>query len=258
MTTLVCPIPSLEGIKDDVWVRWERGHPPGVREEILARFAPLVRHIVGRMKVSLVPEADRDDLESAGALGLLRALERFDPSRNVKFDTFAYRWVQGSLLDHLRRLDPLSRGGRRRVEEYRSTVMTLRERLGRDPSDEELREALNLNEDAMRSLRWEVSHSGSVPLEGLETEDTCSSPLTTLTDTSEPEVLSLLEKRETLSSLSHAIQDLPQKERLVVSLYYNDELTFREIGEVLEVSESRVCQIHTRAVSRVRAALLSL
>jgi RNA polymerase sigma factor for flagellar operon FliA len=130
--------------------------------------APLVRHIVGRMKAILVPQADRDDLESAGAVGLIRAFDRFDPSRNVKFDTFAYRWIQGSVLDHLRGLDPLGRGARRRVEAYRRFQTVLREELGREPSQEEIRQAMNLSPETMRDLCWEVSHASSVSLDAVD------------------------------------------------------------------------------------------
>lgn len=245
------------GTSVDVWVRFTRDKDPRAREEILAAHAPLVRHIVGRMKAALAAAADRDDLESAGAIGLIKALERFDPSRNVKFDTFAYRWIQGSVLDYLRQLDPLTRGGRRRVETYRAAVVALRDRLGRDPTDNELRHEMRLSAEEMRSLQWEVSHADAVSFDagGDDEDDPRGNAL--VLDDGGPDVLSALERRETIAQLRSAIEGLPEKERLVVSLYYQEELTLKEIGEVLGVSESRVCQIHTRAVKAMQGRLMS-
>ncbi len=237
-----------------LWDRYFRVHDLQAREEILALHAPLVRHIVGRMKAILVPQADRDDLESAGAVGLIRAFDRFDPSRNVKFDTFAYRWIQGSVLDHLRGLDPLGRGARRRVEAYRRFQTVLREDLGREPSQEEIRQAMNLSPETMRDLCWEVSHASSVSLDAVDGSSDAPHDLalaSSMEDGGPPE-LEKLERREVLSQIRLVLDNLPEKEKMVLSLYYQEELTFKEIGTVLGVTESRACQIHTRAVSAVK------
>lgn len=237
-----------------LWDRYFQVHDLQAREEILALHAPLVRHIVGRMKAILVPQADRDDLESAGAVGLIRAFDRFDPSRNVKFDTFAYRWIQGSVLDHLRGLDPLGRGARRRVEAYRRFQGVLREELGREPSQEEIRQAMNLSPETMRDLCWEVSHASSVSLDAVDGNSDVPHDLalaSSMEDGGPPE-LEKLERQEVLLQIKSVLDNLPEKEKLVLSLYYQEELTFREIGTALGVTESRACQIHTRAVSAVK------
>ena len=242
---------------DRLWERYFRGRDPLAREEILALHAPLVRHIVGRMKAVLVPQADRDDLESAGAVGLIKAFDRFDPARNVKFDTFAYRWIQGSVLDHLRGLDPLGRGARRRVEAYRRFQGVLREELGREPSQEEIRLAMNLSPDAMRELCWEVSHASSVSLDAVDGSSEVPHDLALASSMEDggPPALETLERQEVLLQIKTVLDGLPEKERLVLALYYREELTFREIGTALGVTESRACQIHTRAVAAVKKSL---
>ncbi|MBP9128154.1 MAG: FliA/WhiG family RNA polymerase sigma factor [Elusimicrobia bacterium] len=240
-----------------LWTRYAQGRDPAVREEILSLHAPLVRYIVGRMKAVLVPQADRDDLESAGALGLIKAFDRYDPSRNVKFDTFAYRWIQGSVLDHLRGLDPLGRGARRRVETYRRFQNALREELGREPSQEELRTAMGLSPEAMRDLCWEVSHATSISLDAVDmaSDGPHDLALASSMEDGGPHALDRLEKQETIHQMKSALEALPEKERLVLGLYYTEELTFREIGTALGVTESRACQIHTRAVATVKEIL---
>jgi RNA polymerase sigma factor for flagellar operon FliA len=249
-------LPEKNAPKDTqpLWDRYFKIHDPSAREEILALHAPLVRHIVGRMKAILVPQADRDDLESAGAVGLIRAFDRFDPSRNVKFDTFAYRWIQGSVLDHLRGLDPLGRGARRRVEAFRRVQSLLREEMGREPSQEEIRLALALSPEAMRDLCWEVSHASSVSLDAVDGFSDVPHDLalaSSMEDGGPPE-LEKLERQEVLLQIKSVLDNLPEKEQLVLSLYYQEELTFKEIGTALGVTESRACQIHTRAVSAVK------
>jgi RNA polymerase sigma factor for flagellar operon FliA len=239
---------------ESLWKRYFRLQDPLAREEILASHAPLVRHIVGRMKAVLVPQADRDDLESAGAVGLIKAFDRFDPTRNVKFDTFAYRWIQGSVLDHLRGLDPLGRGARRRVEAYRRYQGVLREELGREPSQEEIRVAMALSTDAMRDLCWEVSHASSISLDAVDATSDMPHDMalaSSMEDGGSP-ALETMERQEVLHQIQLVLEGLPEKERLVLALYYKEELTFREIGTALGVTESRACQIHTRAVAAVK------
>lgn len=240
-----------------LWARYGQGRDPAAREEILALHAPLVRYIVGRMKAVLVPQADRDDLESAGALGLIKAFDRYDPARNVKFDTFAYRWIQGSVLDHLRGLDPLGRGARRRVETYRRFQNALREELGREPAQEELRTAMGLSPEAMRDLCWEVSHATSISLDAVDmaSDGPHDLALASSMEDGGPHALDTLERQETINQMKTALDRLPEKERLVLALYYTEELTFREIGTALGVTESRACQIHTRAVAAVKERL---
>ncbi|MBK8575183.1 MAG: FliA/WhiG family RNA polymerase sigma factor [Elusimicrobia bacterium] len=251
---VLAPVVPQAKETESLWDRHFRKQDPLAREEILALHAPLVRHIVGRMKAILVPQADRDDLESAGAVGLIKAFDRFDPTRNVKFDTFAYRWIQGSVLDHLRGLDPLGRGARRRVEAYRRYQGVLREELGREPSQEEIRAAMNLSVEAMRDLCWEVSHASSISLDAVDGSADIPHDLALASSMEDggPPALETMERQEVLRQIQSVLDGLPEKERLVLALYYKEELTFREIGTALGVTESRACQIHTRAVSAVK------
>lgn len=240
----------------EAWRRFLAERDSGARQTILVQFAPLVRHVVGRMPAATLPEVDRDDLESAGALGLLRALDRFDPGRNVKFETFAYRWIQGSVLDHLRRLDRLSRGGRKRVEDYKRAVARLRENLGREPLEWEVAEALAVSQADLKGIYQEVVREAELSLDSATNGEEADRP-DMAHHGAEPDVLSGLERQEAMQRLREAVEALPPKDKQVVSLYYFDELTFREIADVLEVSESRVCQLHARALKTMEARLVS-
>jgi RNA polymerase sigma factor for flagellar operon FliA len=238
------------------WVRYRAAGDPGLREALLARYAYLVPHILGRMNLSLIPGVDRDDLESAGALGLIKALDRFDLGRNVKFETYAYRWVQGSVLDYLRGLDVLSRGARGRVNRLREAHVALRDRLGREPTDEELRKRLGVDAAGLRMAYFDVAHSGRWPLERrvAEGEDE-DAAWETLADPRQEDSLKSLEKEEALARLRRSLDALPEKARTALSLYYFDELTFKEIGRILGVTESRVCQLHGKAILELQRRL---
>lgn len=252
------PAPPLdEEVLAGLWRAWHGERQMEAREKLLAHYAPMVRQIVGRLKVALLPMVDRDDLESAGAIGLVKALDRYDPSRPVKFETFAFRSVQGGALDYVRQLDVLSRTGRGRIKKLKKTRADLRENLGRDPLDEELAEALEMSIETLHQVYFQMSHNDWFPLHntGSAEEGEEDSTWETLADKADVDGLKALERVELLDQLQAGIEHLPDKERLLVSLYYYDDLNFKEIGRVLGVTESRVCQMHAQAMLQLGAAL---
>ena len=198
---------------------------------------------------------DREDLVSCGIVGLISAVDRFQPHRGVKFETYATTLIWGAVMDELRAQDWAPRSVREKCRRIERTLSVLESRLGRSPEDEEMAEALNMPVDEYHRLLSEASPIALMSLEELLAGGDFSlkresEPLQVLTE-QDPEAIS--QQRELARTLAGAIDALPQRERLVIALYYHEELTLREIGEILGVTESRVCQIHTQAILRLCA-----
>lgn len=231
---------------------------PAEREELITCHAHLVRYEVDRVASGLPGEVDREDLVSAGMIGLIRAVDRYDPGRGASFPTYATTLMRGAILDELRRMDWAPRGLRGRYRQLEETVSELRQRLGRQPHEEEITEALGATPDEYRKLLRDSSTTAIVSLEGL-TEATGDTGVATgqqIGDTRREWLpADAADRAELRRLLVECIEELSERERLVLSLYYQEEMTMREIGMILEVSESRICQIHTQAVARMRAGL---
>lgn len=191
------------------------------------------------------------DLTQAGVLGLLDAADKFDRAKGVRFATYAELRIRGAILDSLRGLDWVPRSLRRQRRELQSASSVLEARLGREPSDEELASAVEVSPAELRAMRERVRRA-EIASGGAESFDR----VVALTiDPSSPDPQELLERREIEGLLARAIEKLPARERLVVALYYHEELTMKEVGRVLGVNESRVSQIHSKAVAKLRLRL---
>lgn len=230
-----------------------------VRQELISFYAPLVKQVAGRMVLFTPSGADFDDLLGYGALGLVQAVDSFDPQRGVQFNTFAHSRIRGAILDGIRQLDWRSRGSREREKGLQEALAHLEQRLGRTPTDEELARELGLGLREMQKLWQETSQSELASLEAAfvspdtgEAEGNLKELLSGPPE-QEPERQAL--RNQLRQELAQAIGRLPEKEKLVVALYYYEELTLKEIGAVLEVTESRVCQLHGRALRRLRGSL---
>jgi len=229
------------------------------REKLITEHVGLVRHVVGRVAVRLPDGVDRDDLESAGIIGLIKAADRFDPARGVKFATYASAVVRGEVMEALRAKDWAPRSLRRRYRELEAAIAQLQRQLGRQPEEAEIRRALRLSEEEYQDLLAETSSMAITSLEELMErdesvreagEESFSEPQGTGADPAE-----VVDQEAFKELLAEAVDQLPERDRVVIGLYYQDELTLREIGEVLEITESRVCQIHTQAITRLRSAV---
>jgi RNA polymerase sigma factor for flagellar operon FliA len=224
------------------------------RDDLIVRHAPLVRHVVGRLAMALPRTIETDDLIGYGTIGLIEAVDRYDPTRGVAFEAFAVERIRGSIIDAVRAADPVPRYTRRRVKEIQQTFLALEATLGRAPRDEEVAERLGLTmaqyhraiADSSRTVDsiYRVVRSGAE--EGnVELLDYLCDP-----DTPSPEEVS--DTRELHQSVVRALGRLDERERQILSLYYERGLTLREISAVLDLSESRVWQLHARAITRIR------
>ncbi len=228
----------------------------GLREEVILRYVPLVHYVLGRLGISQAMGADYEDAASQGLLGLIQAVDKFNPAYGTQFSTYATLRIRGKVIDHLRSQDWLSRGARKRARQVQDGIAHFWETHGRTPSDEELAAHLQLDLPKLQralldSSRGFVSLDMVVSAQG----DEQASLHELLPDENTPEPQDSYEEQELRLNLAQAIRALPEREQLVLSLYYYEELTFKEIGSVLEVSESRVCQLHGRAVLNLRAFL---
>lgn len=239
------------------WREFKANDNPALREQLITEYAPFVRYVVGRMAVS-APRAgalSEEDLIGEAIVGLLEAVERFDPEQGVKFESFAYHRIRGAILDLLRRMDLLSQSAREGQNRLEEAYQRLLSELGRQPREEEVAEALGLSleqlEQLFRDCYLQTVVSLDLPVSEEEGPATLLETVQDQGDGPEQVVIASDDQRR----LAAAIRDLPESERQVLSLYYHDRLTMKEIGLVLGVTESRVCQIHAKAITRLRATL---
>lgn len=231
-------------------------HDPKLREELILRYVPLVHFVLGRLGLSQSMGADYEDAASQGLLGLIEAVDRYDPDHGAQLSTYATLRIRGNVLDHLRSLDWLSRGARRRARLVQDAITTLWQELLRSPTNEELAAYLDIDlpkvgQALIDSSRMIVSLDAVVDNNVRKN----ASLHEILPDESQADLSKRIEEDEMKSTLVETLLSLPERERLIMSLYYYDELTFKEIGAVLDVSESRICQLHGRAVMSLRAML---
>ena len=230
------------------------------RDDLIVSHLPLVKFLVGRIATQLPPHLDQDDLMSAAVIGLITAAERFDPSRGVQFKTFAEQRIRGTIIDELRSQDWLTRSLRDKFKKLEREFAMLEHRLGRNPTSEEVAKSLDISVDEYHQMLEEIHLLSFVSLdESWEDED--GSPfglLDILEDKGIENPQSQLMARQMLDSLTEAIEGLPEKERLVITFYYYEELNLKEIGAVLDLSESRISQLHSQAIVRLRAKMKNM
>jgi RNA polymerase sigma factor for flagellar operon FliA len=228
------------------------------RNELVAAYLPEVRRIVQRIAVHLPASVDIDDLVHVGVIGLIQAIERFDPDRDNKFMTFAAFRIRGAVLSELRSRDYLSRASRRKVREMDRAILRLERLLGRQPTDDELAVELGCDLEMVGQLKQLASLS-FISLDEIapcsEDHDEIIDALLYADGDGDGDGLSQVRLKELRDGLARAIAGLNAKEQMVLSLYYEQELTMKEAGRVLELTESRVSQIHSQAVARLRQSL---
>ena len=242
----------------ELWRRWKVDGDERARERLVLAYSPLVRYVASRMSSNLPSHVEEADLISYGLLGLIGAIERYDPGRDVKFETYALGRIRGAIIDELRSLDWVPRSVRSRAREIERTIAELEAKLGRAPTDEEIAGKLGVTEEELDEDLLEISRTSIAALDELWTVSSGGDQIAlidTIEDPSGPSPVTALDETELREAIADAIARLPEREKLVVTLYYYEELTLREIGEVLGVTESRVSQLHTKAVLRLKARL---
>jgi RNA polymerase sigma factor for flagellar operon FliA len=243
----------------DLWRRYKASGDERARERLVVAYSPLVKYVAGRMSSGLPAHVEEADLISYGLTGLISAIERFDLSREIKFETYAITRIRGAIIDELRTLDWVPRSVRARAREIERANMKLEARFQRAPTDEEMSSELSVTLEEFHDALLSISNSTIVALDELwnvsdSTGDSVSL-LDTLPDRGAPDPQTAVDQSELRDRIADAIAALPEREKLVVALYYYENLTLREIGEVLGVTESRVSQLHTKAVLRLRSKL---
>lgn len=225
------------------------------REQLIQEYLPYVKRIVQRIAAHLPASVDVDDLMNVGVIGLIQAVDRYDPKRDNKFMTYAIFRIKGAVLSELRARDYLSRSGRRKLRELELASQRLEQRLGRRADDGEVAAELGIDIEDLHRTR-QMSHISFISFEelGVSSRDEKEKLLHFLMH-NEEDALSQTRLRELKQALARAIEQLSEKERLVISLYYLEELTMKEAGEVLKITESRVSQIHSQAIMRLRTKL---
>lgn len=225
---------------------------PASSEKLIHDYLPYVKRIVQRIANHLPASVDVEDLMNVGVMGLIQAVDRFDPKRDNKFMTYAIFRIKGAVLSELRSRDFLSRSSRRKLRELEATCQKMEQRLGRDVEDVEVAEELGIDLEELHHTR-QMSSISFISFEelGLSSRDEKEKLMNFLVH-NEEDALSQTRLRELRSALARAIEQLPEKERMVMSLYYFDELNMKEAGEVLNITESRVSQIHSQAIMRLR------
>jgi RNA polymerase sigma factor for flagellar operon FliA len=224
-------------------------------------YSPLVKYVAGRMSSGLPAHVDEADLISYGLGGLISAIERFELEREIKFETYAIPRVRGAIIDELRSLDWVPRSVRARAREIERANAKLEHRFQRAPTDEEMARELEITVDEFQASLVQISNSTIAALDELWTVSDSSgdqgSLLDTIQDHDAPDPEAMIDATELKDRVADAIARLPEREKLVIALYYYENLTLREIGEVLGVTESRISQLHTKAVLRLRSRLQS-
>jgi RNA polymerase sigma factor for flagellar operon FliA len=243
----------------ELWRQYKEEGDPVARDRLILNYAPLVKYVAGRMGTNFPSHVDESDLISYGLLGLIGAIERFDLSRNIKFETYAITRIKGAILDELRSLDWVPRSVRSMARQIEKSSAKLENKLHRAPTDAEIAKDIGITIQEFNDALTRISSSSIVALEELWTISSTGTESVALIDTIEDkqskDPAKMVDINEIKERLAHAIANLPEREKIVIALYYYESLTLREIGDVLGVTESRVSQLHTKAILRLKGRL---
>ncbi len=241
-----------------LWTDFRQTGDQNARDRLILNYSPLVKYVAGRLGAGLPAHVEESDLVSYGLIGLIGAIERFDPTREIKFETFAISRIRGAIIDELRALDWVPRSVRSRAREIERAIGQLEAQLHRAPTDEEIAKKLDITFDELEESLDEISRSSIVALDELWTVTSTGDQISLIDTLEDPDSIDPqrnLTDIELRQAIAEAISSLPEREKIVVTLYYYEELTLREIGDVLGVTESRVSQLHTKAILRLRGHL---
>lgn len=227
-----------------------------VKEQIVKKYIPLVKYIASRVIIGKSKYIEYEDLVSYGLLGLMDALRKFDENRGMKFSTYASIRIKGAMIDELRKNSPISKGAMDRLNKYNDTVEKLQKKLMREPTDKEIAESLGIEVSKVGDIENYINYISVVSLEDLIFSEDDDIPLIgTIEDEKSPSPEKMIEEKEQLEYLTKALNDINEKDKTVLSLYYYEGMTLKEIGKILSVSESRVCQLHSRAIMHLRKSM---
>lgn len=242
-----------------VWQAYKLTRDPRARDRLITKYAPLVKYVAGRLAMGLPPQIDVDDLVSYGVFGLMDAINKYDPSRQVKFETYAIARIRGAMLDSLRAYDWIPYSVRQKAKDLERAYAKVEARLGRSASDTEVAEEMGISIAQLDKMLCDVRGMAVVSLDEVwTTEDESGNglrPIEVIVDAGADDPLMHVEFEDRKRILAEAIAKLPEKERTVVTLYYYEGLTSKEISQILGVSQSRISQLHSKAVMRLKGRL---
>ncbi len=239
-----------------VWKEYLRTKKESLRDHLITHYLYLVKIVVGRLAVTLPKHVQRDDLYSTGVLGLIKAVERFDPSRKAKFETYAQLLIKGSIIDEMRSLDWVPRSVHQKANEIEEATHRLQQKLGREPTDEEMAKDLGVTIERYDELVLRVRPAILLSLDRSSDEDAAGVHISErIPDENAKTSFEVADRREIADFIEDAVYNLPEQEKTVLVLYYYENLMLKEIGQIMGVTESRISQIHTKALIRLRARL---
>ncbi len=247
--------------EEELWKEFKKTKSSAIRDKFIKQYMPLVKYVAGKVSTGMPDSVEFDDLVGFGQFGLLDAINKFDPDKNVKFKTYAVTRIRGAIFDELRELDWVPRSVRQKSREIEDTIVDLEAKLGRTASDAEIAKAMGLTESEYQNTVMKVSGTSVLSLNDVWYSGDDSDHMSIGDSIEAPNSLNpdvIVEREEVRKVIIQAINELPKNEKMVIVLYYHEDLTFKEIGQVLNVSESRISQLHTKANLRLRAKLTNL
>ena len=247
--------------EDELWIEYKKTRSTSIRELFIVKYAPLVKYVAGKVAIGMPGNVEFDDLVGYGVFGLLDAIDKYDPEKNVKFNTYAVTRIRGAIFDELRSIDWVPRSVRQQSREVEEVIADLEARLGRAATDVEIARELGMTVDEFHQVLLKISGTsvisltdlrfGSEDAEQVSVADTIEAPVSL-----NPDVI--VEREEMRRIIVNAINELSDREKKVLIMYYYEDMTLREIGRVLQVTESRVSQIHTGANAKLKAKLTNI
>ena len=247
--------------EDELWIEYKKTRDTSIRELFIVKYAPLVKYVAGKVAIGMPGNVEFDDLVGYGVFGLLDAIDKYDPEKNVKFNTYAVTRIRGAIFDELRSIDWVPRSVRQQSREVEEAIADLEARLGRAATDVEIARELGMSVDEFQQVLLKISGTsvisltdlrfGSEDAEQVSVADTIEAPVSL-----NPDVI--VEREEMRRIIVNAINELSDREKKVLIMYYYEDMTLREIGRVLQVTESRVSQIHTGANAKLKAKLTNI
>lgn len=239
----------LEKNIDSLWKKYKVSNDMKVKQTLISHYAHLVKLVAGRLSIYLNHYVELDDLIGYGVIGLIDAIDKFDYTKNVKFETYASLRIRGAILDEIRKLDWVPRSLRKKQKDLNKIYYELENLLGRTPTDDEIAKQLEMTKEDYYTLVQDTNIATLVFIEDYELQ------VSSVKDERNSTPDEYIERQEIVIKLKEAIEELPEREKMVITLYYFEELTLKEISNILEVSESRVSQLHTKGVSRLKVKL---
>ncbi|MDR2479095.1 MAG: RNA polymerase sigma factor WhiG [Treponema sp.] len=250
-----------ERTEEDLWLKYRETRDAKIREAFIKQYAPLVKYVAGKVAMGMPTNVEFDDLVGWGVFGLIDAIDKYDPAKNVKFKTYAVTRIRGAIFDELRQLDWVPRSVRQKAREIEVTISSLEAQLGRTASDQEIAGALGMDESEYLKTIQKISGTSILSLNDVWFSGDENDKVSIGDSIESPQSLNpdvIVENDEIRRVIVEAINELPDKEKKILVLYYYEDLTLKDIGRVLEVTESRVSQLHTKAILRLRAKLTNI